>query len=1701
MKKPKLTRLAKAFAAAALMTPLVAHADPFTLVAFIVGAAGYAKIAFAIMFAGQIFSSVQNRRKARRAEADAKAKYISSLQDRNLSALGALPYWRIRYGRGIAGGDVINILTTDKVARREDGTTYVRTDAYKHMVVEIAHHEVHAIHEVYIEGEPVGTLDAGGFPTGGAFFTAKEETRFKTIGGGGTVATEEVITGFVQAYVQDGFGEYYSAYDVLGSVSGIGTTTITGPANAVVTYKVANNLSAVRIQKHLGSPNQRSADSFLVNAMGGAALSTHFNTAGNAEGWSAAGVSSSTVANGVISLISNSVDPMILSGALSFSGNTYRTVRARIKRTGGSSWDGACYYTTGGHGYSASFVKSIAEPTYDADGWAEVEWDMSALTVGGSDWISNTITGIRLDLGNSSGSNFDIDWIDVVSSTSEWNVNHRLSGAAYVVITLDLEDARFQGGIPNPTFDTSGKRLFDPRTSLTAYSMNPALVARDYLISEYGYQVATADIDNAYVIASANACDARVDGLVQGHATTFTADATANTITFPTDRMFDVGTGIRVTNSGGALPGGLSAGVTYYIIELTDRRTFKLATSVANAFAGTAIDITTAGTGTHTGTLFDYATFTFNGMVTTGDAKESVLEEIGDSMAGAVVNTGNWLVQAGFWSASVMDLAEADLDGVIDFPTSDTSLVELFNSVRGTYVPRFKSTPVEYTSYQNATFITADQGVALWDDKSFPFTDLPARVRNLARIRTEQNRNGQTIYFPAKLRAWPLQIGDRVRVSSAEYGLVLKHFRVVDWQFTIGGAVGLTLQEDTAATYDLSDAAVADPTPNTSLPSPWVVSALGSIAATSSISTGILNVDGSWVPRIKVTWAAIADPYVTNSPNGRVVIRYRTPRSATEWLSVEVLGSDTSAFLSDVREGDPVVIVAAAKNGLGQFGPPVFLSHTVTVTQTPSTYEGTVLMLHGTAGALSIIGSTATKIASGGAWNAGVYSKNGIQGGCFARATFATSGASGGMMLGLNDAPSSDSGDYVGLNFAIYQDSANRIQIYENAALILDCGVIHVAGDTYSIQYDNIAIRYYRNATLLYHRGVAPGLFLHLDTSHYTLGGKMTNIEFGPLSAAPRGNLLDSSVWVVGTSGNQGAVGVGGVYGGYYFRGAGDPSSEDTIVLASAPDGVLRPLWRATSSENVYTDDAGAPDGGFYAGPVPIDHTKVYRFSVWVNARTLIDGSFFIGPDANQVAGIATGTPNGNPYFTSFGRVNMVQGRWYLLVGFVLPSTFGTTPPNPAMGAVYDGATGQNVGALIDYKWVSGIPSATLRTYQYYSATGNVQDHWGPRLEMCDGSEPTVDQLLAVAKTGLTNNLQPDFESQFGLNGQFTNWALGAAGPDGWSGSGSVTITRETTITRTGPNAVRLVSPGGAFSSLVKTISWAGFPLVAGSFVDGTLDTYLVNHASGSGYPGLLVRCYADSGLTVGRDTVLALPNNVATGWQTIAFKASVLEGERIYGVTFFLLASWTGINGSDGANDVVFDSLVARAVQPSKTPQISVGAVTTKTITANGGSGITWPNSSSDSNPYPINASASPASGEINFVHAERQEYSLDVVPDIIITGTTGTTIAAIEVTIQLGYRNITTNGTTVALGAQRRVHLAATLVPGSSTSWQIRVSNQLTGLIDSSAGLTIGHSYKAGLYAFAIRAYNSSGTQIAPGAAASYTIGSDSKCVIYKA
>lgn len=78
----------------------------------------------------------------------------------------------------------------------------------------------------------------------------------------------------------------------------------------------------------------------------------------------------------------------------------------------------------------------------------------------------------------------------------------------------------------------------------------------------------------------------------------FTADATTDVLTFAVATQMVTGSRIRLTSTT-TLPGGALSNTDYHVIYLT-ATTIKLAATLANAIAGTALNITDAGSGTMT---------------------------------------------------------------------------------------------------------------------------------------------------------------------------------------------------------------------------------------------------------------------------------------------------------------------------------------------------------------------------------------------------------------------------------------------------------------------------------------------------------------------------------------------------------------------------------------------------------------------------------------------------------------------------------------------------------------------------------------------------------------------------------------------------------------------------------------------------------------------------------------------------------------------------------------------------------------------------------------------------------------------------------------------------------------------------------------------------------------------------------------------
>ena len=149
----------------------------------------------------------------------------------------------------------------------------------------------------------------------------------------------------------------------------------------------------------------------------------------------------------------------------------------------------------------------------------------------GGDVTTGTFAG-KLSLVSHLGDQTTADSLLMANAPGVWTSAHVLRGITYLASKLTYDTDVYSGGLPNLSVILRGKKLYDPRTSTTAWSSNPALILRDYLANtDYGLGCTADEIDDALIIEAANICDETVSGSARYACNgTFTTDAEPATI-------------------------------------------------------------------------------------------------------------------------------------------------------------------------------------------------------------------------------------------------------------------------------------------------------------------------------------------------------------------------------------------------------------------------------------------------------------------------------------------------------------------------------------------------------------------------------------------------------------------------------------------------------------------------------------------------------------------------------------------------------------------------------------------------------------------------------------------------------------------------------------------------------------------------------------------------------------------------------------------------------------------------------------------------------------------------------------------------------------------------------------------------------------------------------------------------------------------
>lgn len=222
-------------------------------------------------------------------------------------------------------------------------------------------------------------------------------------------------------------------------------------------------------------------------------------------------------------------------------------------------------------------------------------------------------------------------------------------------------------------------------------------------------------------------------------------------------------------------------------------------------------------------------------------------------------------------------------------------------------------------------------------------------------------------------------------------------------------------------------------------------------------------------------------------------------------------------------------------------------------------------------------------------------------------------------------------------------------------------------------------------------------------------------------------NLLDYSDWSTDFSGSTNdfveyCTSVGGI---------------NTRILDTDPFNNNMYLWQGSGTSSGTT-------AGWQTTSIPIDHTKKYRFSVWMKRIGGTIGRYYFGfftRDSSDSAinskRVNDGLLHANFYF--FGTVNLnfttittnhfPENEWRLLVGYVLDSSYSEGYIDKWSPKIYDIYGNVKVNSAVNYMFLTGTTYVKHRIYAPFEGD-SVYKMAYPRIDVVDGTEPSITTLL-----------------------------------------------------------------------------------------------------------------------------------------------------------------------------------------------------------------------------------------------------------------------------------------------------------------------------------------------------------------------------------
>lgn len=313
--------------------------------------------------------------------------------------------------------------------------------------------------------------------------------------------------------------------------------------------------------------------------------------------------------------------------------------------------------------------------------------------------------------------------------------------------------------------------------------------------------------------------------------------------------------------------------------------------------------------------------YQIKGVFDTSESPQTILEEMADAIAGDIVyQGGKWRILPGKWRTPTVSLSRDDTRGQIIVSTR-RSRRDTFNCVRGTISSETVGNElIDYPTIKVQTYITED-GREIYKDLPLNFVTSHLQAQRIARIRLAQIRQSIVIDAEFTLKALSLQIGDVVTYTDAVYGWTNKAFEVRDFSVESSVENGISckviLAETAEAIYTWTgaDQLALDPAPNTNFPTYTTVEPPTALTLASGTEHLYIRFDGTIFTRMKVSWTASENVYVTQG--GSYEVRYKLSISS-DWVPAAIVSSETTyVYILDVKDGQQYDVRVRAVSAAG----------------------------------------------------------------------------------------------------------------------------------------------------------------------------------------------------------------------------------------------------------------------------------------------------------------------------------------------------------------------------------------------------------------------------------------------------------------------------------------------------------------------------------------------------------------------------------------------------------------------------------------------------------------------------------------------------------------------------------------------------------------------------------------------------------------